>query len=322
MFETLHVTPMQPRVVVCVPTLRRAAHLRLTLASIAAQDVADEVACLVADNDATGREGAAAAIAMMREGTVRGAVIVVPEPGNCSACSNAFAAARALYPDAPFVAMIDDDELATPTWLRRLLEAQVASGADLVGGPVEPRFELADHARFSVHPVFKPFYRASGPVPFLYGSGNFLMRSEVLDRIGAPYFDPAFNFVGGGDIDFFKRCRALGFTAYFESEALATETVPASRTTVRWVMARSLRYGAINYMLESKAATGAGARLRITLKSAALLGVGSLRAIRRLAASRNLLVASHPVVEAVGRVAAQLGRRPEQYRQRPSGQTQ
>lgn len=318
MFEVVHATEMHPRVIVCILTMRRVDHLRLTLDSIAAQDFDGEVACIVADNDGQGRAGAEAAAAMMRDGVIRGAAVVVPRPGHCSACNGAFAAARALYPDAPLVAMIDDDELAEPDWLRRLVEAQAASGADLVGGPVEPRFQAADAARFARHPVFTPFYGASGPVSFLYGSGNFVMRSEVLDRIGQPYFDEAFDFVGGGDFDFFKRCRDAGFTAYFEAGARCTETVPVERTTVKWVLARSLRYGAINYMLERKAAQSGLAKLRITLKSIALLGVGSLRGLRRLVTSGSLLIASHPVMEAIGRVGAQLGRRPEQYRQQPA----
>lgn len=317
MFDLIQASEVKPQVVVCVLTMRRVEHLRATLHSLADQDFAGDVACIVADNDPVGRAGAEAAAAMLRDGTIRGAAVVVTKPGHCSACNGAFAAARELYPEARLVAMIDDDEIAEPDWLRRLAEAQASSRADLVGGPVLPRFEAADAGRFAGHPVFTPYYGASGPVAFLYGSGNFLMRAEVLDRLGQPYFDEAFDFVGGGDLDFFKRCRDAGFTAYFECSARAIETVPAARTTVKWVVARSLRYGAINYMLERKAARDGLARLRITLKSIALLGIGTLRGLRGLATSGSLLVASHPIMEAIGRVAAQLGRRPEQYRSQP-----
>lgn len=316
-FDVVHATEMRPKVVVCVLTMRRVDHLRETLLSLAEQDFEGEVACIVADNDPVGRQGAEAAAAMFRDEVLQGAAVVVTKPGHCSACNGAFAAARKIYPEAALIAMIDDDELAEPDWLRRLVDAQTRSGADLVGGPVLPRFEASDADRFTGHPVFTPYYTDSGPVAFLYGSGNFLMRSEVLDRIGQPYFDEQFDFVGGGDFDFFKRCQELGFTAYFEADARATETVPPSRTTVKWVMARSLRYGAINYMLERKAARSGLAKLRITLKSTALLGIGTLRGLRKLVATGNLLAASHPMMESIGRVAAQFGRRPEQYRVQP-----
>lgn len=305
-----------PAIVVCILTLRRPDDLALTLRSLAAQDFARPFACLVADNDPAGREGAVRAEAMMREGVVAGAAVVVARPGHSSACNGVFAAVRALFPDTPLVAMIDDDELAEPDWLRRIVDAQERSGADLVGGPVLPRFERPDAGRFAGHPVFTPYYTASGPVPFLYGSGNFAMRAHVLDQLGQPYLDPAFDFVGGGDFDFFKRARDAGFTAYFEAGARAVETVPPGRTSLRWVVARSLRYGAINYMIERKNARRPLDRLRIPAKSLVLLGLGPLRGLRHLAASRDVLAASHPILEALGRIMAQVGLRPEQYRQR------
>ena len=305
-----------PAVVVCVLTLRRPDHLALTLRSLKAQDFGRPFACVVADNDPQGRAGAALAQTLIRAGEIAGVAVVVSRPGHCSACNGAFAAARALYPHTPLVAMIDDDEIAEPDWLRRIVAAQESSGADLVGGPVLPRFETPDAGRFSDHPVFKPYYTASGPVPFLYGSGNFVMRASVLDRLGQPYFDPVFDFVGGGDLDFFKRARDAGFSAWFEPAARAIETVPPSRTNLRWVIARSLRYGAINYMIERKNARRPGERWRIALKSGALLGVGLGRALSRLATTRDPLIAAHPMLEAIGRVTAQAGLRPEQYRHR------
>ncbi|WP_284209741.1 glycosyltransferase family 2 protein [Methylorubrum aminovorans] len=314
-YEVVHHGPVEaPEVVVCIPTMRRPHLLTRTLQSLAAQDVRLPFVCLVADNDPSGREGAAIAKAFLQGSSLAGAVIVVPRAGNCEACSAAFAAARTLYPSAPFIAMIDDDEEAEPDWLRHLLEAQERSGADLVGGPVVAKFERSDAGFFAAHPVFLPYYSTTGPVPFLYGSGNVLIRATVLDRIGYPNFDDAFNFVGGGDIDFFKRCCAAGFTAWFENGARASETVPIARTQLRWVLARSLRYGAINYMIERKQVRTIGGQARILAKSIALLGLSPIRAARRLLASRNPLIASHPIAEAVGRIGAQFRLRPEQYR--------
>lgn len=314
-YEVVYVSDqLRPSAVVCVPTMRRPEHLKLTLASLAAQDFEQPFACLVADNDALNRQGAALAESLLRDGKIAGAVVVVPRPGNCSACNSAFSAARALFPDAPLVTMIDDDEIAEVDWLRRLVEAQERTGADLVGGPVLPHFEQSRPAGLLDHPVFKPYYHKSGFVPFLYGSGNVLLRAAVLDRIGKPYFDDAFNFVGGGDLDFFKRCSRAGFTAFFENAARATETVPIERTSTSWVINRSLRYGAINYMVERKQATSVQAHLRIILKSLVLLGLGPARTLGRLLTYGTLLAAAHPLLEAVGRAAAHFGLRPEQYR--------
>lgn len=305
-----------PAVVICVLTRGRPDGLARTLRSLIDQNIDVPFACLVADNDPGEARGAAAAAVLLGDGQVEGAAVIVERPGHCSASNGVFSAARCLYPASPWIAMIDDDEIADPNWLRHLLAAQERSGADLVGGPVLPRFERADSARFAAHPVFTPFFGHSGPVPFLYGSGNFLMRAAVLDRVGQPVFDPVFDFTGGGDFDFFLRCRDLGFKAWFEADATAVETVPAARTSLRWVLARSMRYGTINHMIETRAARTRLRAARVPLKSACLLALAPVRAAARLVATRNLLVASHPLMEAVGRVAAPFGLRPEQYRVR------
>jgi GT2 family glycosyltransferase len=301
-------------VVVCILTRARPEFLRRTLASLAEQSCPHPFVCVVADNDAQNRAGAAVAKTFFDESRLAGAAVVVHEPGHCVASNSAFAAARALFPEVPLVAMIDDDEIAEPSWLAALLDAQARTGVDLVGGPVLSHFERADADHYAGHPVFNPFFTRSGPVPFLYGSGNFLVRAAVLDRVGQPLFDPAFNFTGGGDFDFFLRCRALGFTAWFAADATCTESVPAARTTPGWVLARSLRYGTINHMIETRAARTRRAALTVPLKSAALLALAPLRGTARLLASGNLLQAAHPVMEALGRILAPFGVRPEQYR--------
>lgn len=304
----------RPSAVVCVLTRRRPEPLSKTLASVAAQEIKQPFVCVVADNDPGEGQGAKVATWFFEAGRLQGSAVFVDMAGHCSASNGAFAAARALYPDVGFIAMIDDDEIAEPCWLNALIGAQNRTGADLVGGPVLSRFERTDAAAFAAHPVFKPFFAESGPVPSLYGSGNFLMRSSVLDRMGHPVFDPAFNFTGGGDFDFFLRCRDLGFKAYFEAGAVAIESVPKARTSTRWVLARSMRYGTINYMIEKKAAQTGLRALGVPAKSLCLLALAPIRAATRLVLSRSFLIASHPVMEAFGRLAAPFGLRPEQYR--------
>ena len=304
----------RPAAVVCVLTRKRPGLLSAALSSLAAQNLDHPFVCIVADNDPAAQEGISVARQAFCDGPLRGAAVIVEQAGHCAASNGAFAAARALYPDVALVAMIDDDEIADRGWLNALVAAQNRTEADLVGGPVLSRFERPDSAGFAAHPVFKPFFAGSGPVPFLYGSGNFLIRSEVLDRFGQPIFDPAFNFTGGGDFDFFLRCRDRGFAAYFEAAAVATETVPAARTSTRWVLARSMRYGTINYMIERKAARTRLRALKVPAKSLCLLALAPARAASRLFRSRNLLIAAHPVMEAIGRIAAPFGLRPEQYR--------
>ena len=94
-------------------------------------------------------------------------------------------------------------------------------------------------------------------MPLIYGCGNCLITRAVFDRLGDPAFDLRFNFLGGGDTDFFVRCRQAGMKFHWAAEALITETVPHSRTSPGWLALRGLRIGAINYHIEVKAARDA-----------------------------------------------------------------
>ena len=129
--------------------------------------------------------------------------------------------------------MIDDDEIASPDWLERMVSTAKTTGADLVGGPVWPDFDDEMKRGLRRHPAFAPAYQNSGPVPVIYGCGNCLIRRAVFERLGAPAFDLRFNFLGGGDTDFFYRCMRLGLRFHWTADASISETVPQSRTALR-----------------------------------------------------------------------------------------
>ncbi|WP_368737235.1 glycosyltransferase, partial [Acinetobacter baumannii] len=84
----------------------------------------------------------------------------------------AFETALGTFPNARNFLMIDDDEVASPDWLERMLHAAETSGADIVGGPVWPNFDDKQKGDLERHPAFAPAYLASGPVPVIYGCGN------------------------------------------------------------------------------------------------------------------------------------------------------
>ncbi|WP_245504197.1 glycosyltransferase family 2 protein [Lichenihabitans psoromatis] len=298
--------------VVCVPTFRRPAMLRDTLASLAAQRTAISFRVLVIDNDADGRDGLAVAEATFAEGPLRGAALLEPQQGNCHAINAALRQAGQLFPDARYLLMIDDDEIASPEWLDRMVATAEAEKADIVGGPVFSTFSTQPHPGLAAHPVFWPAYDRSGSVPMIYGSGNFLVRQAARLRLANPEFDVAFNFLGGGDTDFFTRCKRAGFRFYWNQEARIDETVPPTRANARWVLQRSMRIGAINYRLDQSA--DARGPIRAIGKNVLLVPLSLYRGAKRLIASGSLLQASHPPAIALGRILASLGVEGKQYR--------
>jgi len=301
-------------VVVCIPSFRRPQHLRLTLQSLAGQRTGRCFAIVIVENDAEGRESLAVAAEILDRGTLRGLCVVEPRQGNCQAINAAFETALATFADAKYLLMIDDDEIASPDWLERMLQAAESTGADVVGGPVWPHFDDARDRVLRHHPAFRPAYDSSGPVPVIYGCGNCLIARSVFVRLGLPAFDLRFNFLGGGDTDFFVRCREAGMGFHWVAEAVISETVPTSRTHPAWIAMRGLRIGAINYHVQRKLADTAWSQARLLLKMLALLPLSLLRAVRIAWAERAALIALHPVIVAAGGALAAIGVEPQPYK--------
>ena len=306
--------PPAHAVVVTLPTFRRPDHLLKTLDSLAAQRTRHRFAVIVMENDAEGRAGLQAARALFQSGKLDGLVLVAHERGNCSAYNAGWQTALATFPAMQHLLVIDDDECAGVDWIERLVTAADAIGADMVGAPQRPVFEPGSALGYARHPVFTPHYARTGPVPILYSSGNVLIRRRVLEAMGAPFLDTGFNFIGGGDSDFYARARRRGFRFGWCEEAEVLETTPARRTEFSWINARSLRNGAISAIIERRADPGPAGSLRRFAKSAALLAASPIRAIKLGWKMRSAAIGLYPVQVAAGRFLAEFGRVNEQYR--------
>ncbi len=306
--------PEAIRVVVTVPTFRRPEHLIKTLSTLISQSSPLPFAVVVIENDAEGQAGAAAARDFFAAHAVNGLVIVTHNRGNCHAYNGGWQAALDTYPQLSAIAVIDDDEVAAPDWLARLLSVQAETGADLVGGPQLPVFEAGADPIWKCHPVFVPHYDTTGPVPILYSSGNVLITRGVLDAMPRPFLDPIFNFTGGGDSDFYRRARLKGFRFAWANEAWVAETVPLRRTERSWIRARSLRTGALSAILEHRGDPSLRGRAKTLAKSVALLGLSPLRGIQLWRRSGLPTAGLFHTQVAIGRLMAEVGLINEQYR--------
>jgi glycosyltransferase involved in cell wall biosynthesis len=303
-----------PEAVICIPTFRRPGGLKKTLESLAAQVGTDRFAVVVVENDAERLEGKVVADAIFASHSLAGFCVVEPNQGNCSAINTAFRTARKRFRSAEFFLMIDDDEEAAPTWLAEMIGAARSSGADLVGGPVVRRFENGTPASLQKHPLFYSTIGKSGETASLHGTGNCLVRRRVLETLGEPTLDPRFNFLGGGDMDFFTRCRLAGFKSHWNETAIVSETVPAQRMKARWVVGRSIATGVINYTIDQKRHQGRRGAAWLVLKNLISLGMAPFRAARALLATGHWLPASHPLCLSIGRNLAALGLAPTPYK--------
>ena len=131
-------------------------------------------------------------------------------------------------------------------------------------------------------------------MPVIYGCGNCLITRPVFARLADPAFDLRFNFLGGGDVDFFVRCRRSGMKFHWVAEAVITETVPASRTSPGWLALRGLAHRRDQLSRPAQGGADAVVARKLLAKMLALLPLSLFRAGRLLLTEHKALIALHP----------------------------
>ena len=227
-------------VAVIIPTLRRPQSLERAVRSIFAQErVADRLAAIVVvDNDPTG--SAAPTVSRLRDDSPWPLVYRhAPIPGVATARNAGLAAT-----DAPLIAFLDDDEVASPRWLAALLHARESTGADVVFGPIAGR---APEAAPWLRPYLERFFGRAGPaatglIAQPFGCGNSLMLRQTALPGEAP-FSAASDHVGGEDDVLFAALMGRGGRFGWAADAWVEEYAPAHRATLRYTLTRAFAYG-------------------------------------------------------------------------------
>jgi succinoglycan biosynthesis protein ExoM len=145
--------------------------------------------------------------------------------------------------EGDFIATIDDDEYADPTWLLMLKRTLDKYQAPAVLGPVLPYFDDEPAAwvvngKFCDRPRHQTGYRMQ------WGqcrTGNVLFDKRILNQFN-PVFDPDFG-TGGSDLDLFRRLVERGHVPVWCDEAPVHEIVPPARATRRYMLRRGLLRG-------------------------------------------------------------------------------
>jgi succinoglycan biosynthesis protein ExoM len=155
----------------------------------------------------------------------------------------------ALEHDADWIGFIDDDEIASPDWIAKLVAAAAALDADVLQGPVE-----AIYPPQTSHLVQKAAKRRpTGSSRGTAYTNNTLMRASIARKEGLGLrFDEAMRFTGGSDVEFFSRAVAHGAVIRWVDEAVVSESVPMARLTLRWQLERARRTGANHAYLDAQ----------------------------------------------------------------------
>ena len=243
------------RVAICIATYRRPAMLADLLRGVAALEMGEfATACvmvIIVDNDIAG--SAAATIDAARF-DVPFAISYAIETRRGIAHARNSAIATALAADADVVAMIDDDEIPSADWLLQLLRTQAKFGADAVYGPVVSRFAVPPPGWVTAGRFFERTHVPTGEMVRIGTTGNVLLTRRVLERRHPP-FDPRFGLTGGEDTLFFLELQSARVAVISCAEAVVVETVPATRTTIKYVLRRAYAAGA-SYVAAERCVAG------------------------------------------------------------------
>lgn len=222
---------------IAVCTFRRP-ELRETLISLFALDVPDRVAVrlIVADNDE--RPSARDLVDSLREHSPFPISYVHCPKSNISIARNACLTES----DGEFLAFIDDDEVAAPSWLSELYEAHIKSGADAVLGPVRAIYSASAPGWMR-----KGDFHSTRPV-WVNGHIRTGYTCNVLLDMRSPHlsnrrFDLALGQSGGEDTQFFSAMTRDGGRIAFAANARLEEPVPAKRESFDWLSKRRFRSG-------------------------------------------------------------------------------
>lgn len=257
------------RVTVAVCTYRRAS-LADALLSLRDLDIdrttISDIEVVVVDNDP---DGSAAEIVAAAELPWPTRYLKEGRPG-VSAARNA--AVRAAEGDV--IAFLDDDETASPSWLRALDAARRSFDADGVIGVVLPEYD-PDVPRWARSDRFFAYRRhPTGTAVHHGGVGNCLLSMDALAHVDPP-FDDALGLSGAEDTLLLLELTRSGRRLVFADDAVIHERVPAARARYGYLISRAFRSTSTGVIVERSLGPPAGYRSRTAGRAVVELGAGA-----------------------------------------------
>jgi glycosyltransferase involved in cell wall biosynthesis len=299
------------KVLIGIGSYRRPEGLRKLLTSLANQKCLEDVRVevFVADNDAELSDGLSVCKEMAATFPWPLTAELVKERGISAVRNSVLERARKRGVD--FVAMLDDDEAASPDWLHELLATQRGTGAGAVAGPRSFNFERLPSIAVATSGLFSRSDFPAGAIGSIESTSNVLLSTQVLESIGWPSFDQQFGLTGGGDKEYFVRLRKSGVRFAWAPAARAVEDVPVARATPAWVIRRAFRVGNCDVRIAFLHG-GATAVAGSLGKAATILLAAPLCVPLMLMPSRRLWIIAK-WSRSAGKIAALFGQRYREY---------
>jgi succinoglycan biosynthesis protein ExoM len=224
-------------ITVCLCTYKRHA-VRDTLESICKQALTDEVKInvVVVDNDP--RKSARQIVDdYIAKAPFNIKYVSESQPG-ISAARNC----AVKHAEGNWLAFLDDDEYAEPSWLFFLLDCARKYEAKVVIGEVETIYPHSAPPWIVKGDYFKKHLAKTGSSLVVGSTANCLVHSDIFKQLQIP-FQLNFGQTGGEDTDFFSRVHRAGNKIITCKEAKVSETVEENRLTKEFLIRKAIRVG-------------------------------------------------------------------------------
>lgn len=239
---------MTPRIAAVIPTYNRIDWLCRAVASVVEQSLpAEQYEIIVVDNRST--DGTAQRITKQFGHVPHLRVVTEPVQGLNPARNRGWRETQ-----APLVAYLDDDAIASPRWLEAMIEAFASTSPPpgAVGGHIEPLWEsprpdwLPDELMWCYSVLdYAPDLTEMQPPVYPIGANIAFLRSAVesvggfqegLDRVGN-------NLLSGGETRLVQVLRDHGHRCLYQPRASVRHLVPTRRLTQNWLVDRAYWQG-------------------------------------------------------------------------------
>ena len=158
--------------------------------------------------------------------------------------------------DSDFIAMLDDDETATPHWLEELLLSQEKFGTDIVAGPVLAVFKEGQEVpgwmkKGDFHSY--PRYPTGQEMETAF-TGNVMFSTKIIKGLkeDTELFDHRFAQSGAEDAYLFSCLRKEGHKIVWADGAVLYEPVAEKRLSLSWILKRGFWSWSVHSVIESE----------------------------------------------------------------------
>lgn len=258
--------------VICVPTYRRNAELAELIDALQAQALPPaesvQVRLIIIDNNPGGDAAPVIEAAVAKAFPI--AYLHETRAGVTHVRNRALDATA----EDDLLVFIDDDELPADGWLAELYRRYEESGAAVVFGSVEARYESVAPDWMVSGGFHDKKVLSDGPRTLPGATDNCLIDLASVRRHGLA-FDPALTLIGGEDTLFFDALLRRGEVFADAAGAVTYERIPTDRATLSWLIKRWRRTGLTDArMIAGHRGGGRLATWRAGLDGLIRIGVG------------------------------------------------